>query len=86
MINPFQLNIKEKLIWTDTAPLENIDLLNSKRAQRPLTQHFIAVVSDLDKLVNAADVKVTGFLAEHNLLFATSVHLGLLFKNIFPEL
>ena len=61
------------------------DLLNSKRAQRPITQWFVAVGSDLDKLVSATKVKVTGFLTEHNLLFTTAGHLGPLFRNIFPD-
>ena len=41
--------------------------------------------SDLDKLVSAAEVKVTGLLAEHNLPFLTEYHLGPLFRNIFPD-
>ena len=61
------------------------DLLNSKRAQRPITQWFVAVGSDLDKLVSATKVKKTGFLTEHNLFFTTADHLGPLFRNIFPD-
>ena len=41
--------------------------------------------SDLDKLVSATEVKVTGFLGEHNLPFATANHLGPLFRNIFSD-
>ena len=44
---------------------KHVDLLNSKRAQRPMTQLFEAVGSDVDKLISAAEVKVTGFLAKH---------------------
>ena len=57
------------------------DLLNSKRAQRPTTQWFVAVGSDLDKLASATKVKVTGFLTENNLLFTTADNLGPLFYS-----
>ena len=40
---------------------------------------------NLDKHFSAAEVKVTCFLAEHNLLFATADHLEPLFRNIFPD-
>ena len=52
---------------------KHVDLLNSKRSQRPITQHLVAVGSDLDKL------------DEHNLPFAITDHLGPLFGNIFPD-
>lgn len=64
---------------------KHVDLLNSKRAQKSIKQHFVAVGSEVDKLVSAAEVKVTGFLAEHNLPLATADHLGPLFRNIFPD-
>ena len=41
--------------------------------------------SDLDKLVSVTEDKVTGFLGEHNLPFATANHLGPLFRNIFSD-
>ena len=55
----------------DFTSKKHVDLLNSKRAQRPITQHFVEVDSELNKLVSAAKVKVTGLLDEHNLLFVT---------------
>ena len=64
---------------------KHLDLLNSKRVQRPITPHFVAVGSDLDKPVSAAKVTVTGFLAKHNPPFATADHLAPLFRNIFPD-
>ena len=64
---------------------KHIDLLNSKRDQRPITQLFVAVVSDVDRLVSTDEVKVNGFLAEHNLPFATADHLGPLFSTIFLD-
>ena len=69
MISPFQLSIKEGLIWTDMAPPQKkpVDLLNSNIAQRPMTKPFVAVGSDADKLINATEDKVTGFLAKQKL-------------------
>ena len=32
-----------------------------------------------------AEVKVTGFIAEHNILLVVADHLGLLFKDIFHD-
>ena len=43
--------------------------------------HFIAKGSDVKKQVSIAEVKVTGFLAKHNLPLAT----GPLPKSIFPD-
>ena len=41
-----------------------------------MIQLFVVVGSDMDKLISAGEVKVTGFLAKHNLSFATADHLG----------
>ena len=41
-----------------------------------MTQLFVAVGSDVDKLISIVEVKVTGFLAKYNLSFATADHLG----------
>ena len=38
-----------------------------------------------NKQVSIAEVKVVGFLTEHNLPFATADHLGPLFKSIFGD-
>ena len=40
-----------------------------------MTQLFVAVGSDVDKLISVAEVKVTGYVAKHNLSFATADHL-----------
>ena len=41
--------------------------------------------SNIEKQASIAGVKVVGFLAEHNLPFATANHLGPLFKSILPD-
>ena len=40
---------------------------------------------DIEKQTSITEVKVVGFLGEHNLPFATADHLGPLFKAIFPD-
>lgn len=42
--------------------------------------------SDVIKLVSSTEVKMTSFLAKRNLSFVTVDYLGLLYRNIFPEL
>ena len=59
--------------------------VNSKRVQGPITAHFNPQGSTIEQQISIAEVKVTGFLAEHNLPFATADHLGPLFKSIFPD-
>ena len=41
-----------------------------------MTQLFGAVGSDVNKLISAVEVKITGFLAKYNLSLATTDHLG----------
>ena len=55
-----------------------VDLLNSRR---PITQLFVAVGSEVDRLVSDTEVKATGFLVEHNLSLATADH----FRTIIQE-
>ena len=59
--------------------------VNSKRVQGPITAHFNPQGSTIEQQISIAEVKVAGFLAEHNLPFATADHLGPLFKSIFPD-
>ena len=51
-------------------------MMNVKRAQSSITSHFNPKSSNINQQVNLAEVKVAGFLAEHNLPFATADHLG----------
>ena len=61
----------------------HVNLLNAKRKQGPINTHFLPQVSNIEKQASIAEVNVVGFLAEHNLPFATADHLGPLFKSIF---
>ena len=63
----------------------HVNLLNAKRKQGPINKHFLPQGSNIEKQVNIAEVKVDGFLAEHNSPFATADLLGRLFKSIFPD-
>ena len=63
----------------------HVNLLNAKRKQGPINTHFLPQGSNIEKQASIAEVKVVGFLAEHNLPFATADHLGPLFKSIFPD-
>ena len=58
----------------------HITILNAKRTQGS-DPHFIAKGSDVKKQVSIAEVKVTGFLAKHNLPLAT----GPLPKSILTD-
>lgn len=60
-------------------------MMNAKRVQGSITSHFNPQSSDISKQISLAEVKVAGFLAEHNLPFATADHLGPLFKSVFPD-
>ena len=59
------------------------NMLNAKRKQGAINAHFFPQGSDIEKQTSIAEV--VGFLAEHNLPFATADHLGPLFKAIFPD-
>ena len=61
------------------------NMLNAKRKQGAINTHFFPQGSDTEKQTSIAEVKVVGFLAEHNLPFANADHLGPLFKAIFPD-
>ena len=47
--------------------------------------YFLPQGSNIEKQASIAEVKVVGFLDEHNLPFATTDHSGPLFKSIFPD-
>ena len=59
--------------------------LDSKRNQPRLSDVFMKKNDPIEKQVQYAEVKVSGFLAEHNLPLATADHLTHLFKDIFPD-
>ena len=63
----------------------HVNLINAKRKQEPINTHFLPQGSNIEKQASIAEVKVVGFLAEHNLPFATADHLGPLLKSIFPN-
>ena len=56
-----------------------------KKKQGRINTHFLPQGSNIEKQASIAGVKVVGFLAEHNLPFATANHLGPLFKSILPD-
>ena len=58
---------------------------NAKRKQGPINTDFLPQGSNIDKQASIAEVKVVGFSAEHNLVFAIVDHLGPLFKSIFAD-
>ena len=60
-------------------------LLESKRNQRGIDSIFMKQSDPLDMPVRRAEVKVTGFIAEHSVPIAVVDHLGPLFKEIFPD-
>ena len=58
-------------------------MMNAKRAQGSITSHFNPQSSDINQQISLAEVKVAGFLAEHNLPFATADHLGRCLRVFF---
>ena len=63
----------------------HVNSLNAKRKPGPINTHFLPQGSKIEKQACIAEVKVVGFLAEHNLTFATADHLGPLFRSMFPD-
>ena len=63
-----------------THHMSHITVLGAKRTQEP-DPHSIAKGSGVKKQATTAEVKVTVFLAEHNLTLA----IGPLSKSIFPD-
>ena len=60
-------------------------MLNEKRHQREIDTAFYRRDQPLDVAARKAEVKITGFLAEHNLPIAVADHIGPLLKDIFPD-
>lgn len=60
-------------------------VLNEKRHQREIDTAFYRRDQHLDVAGRKAEVKINGFLAEHNLPIAVADHIGLLLKDIFPD-
>ena len=62
-----------------------ITMLNAKKSQGVIDAYFPTSGSKVGNLASIAKVKLTWFLAEHNLLFATNEDLISLFKGKFPD-
>ena len=60
-------------------------MLNEKRHQREIDTAFYRRDQPLDVAARKAEVKITGFLAEHNLPISVADHIGPLLKDIFPD-
>ena len=61
-------------------------MLNEKRHQREIGTAFYRRDQPLDVAARKdKEVKITGFLAEHNLPIAVADHIGPLLKDIFPD-
>ena len=59
--------------------------LGSKRSQPSLSDIFITKNDPIERQVQYTEVKISGFLAEHNLSLATTDHLTHIVKDIFPD-
>lgn len=73
--NQEMLYLPKHCLWKS-----HITKLNAKR-KHEFDAHFIAKGSDVKKRASIAKVKVTGFLAKHNLRRAT----GRLSESILPD-
>ena len=62
-----------------------IKMQNAKRGQSSIDSIFLKKSDPLELQVRKAEVKMTGFIAEHNIPLAVADHLGPLFKDIFPD-
>ena len=56
-----------------------------RRAQTSIDSFACTKISSTDILTGKAEIKFTGFLAEHNLLIAAANHLSALVKECFPD-
>jgi len=59
--------------------------IRAKSETKPLTTMFVAKNSESDLLARKAELRFTGFLAEHNLPLAAADHLGSLIRCSFPD-
>ena len=59
--------------------------LSAKSRVKPITAAYIKQDSAADVLTRKAEVKFTGFLAEHNLPLSAADHLGSLIRASFPD-
>ena len=57
----------------------------AKRKQPGIDSIFLKPSNPLESQVRRAQVKVTGFIAEHNIPLAVADHLGPFFKDIFHD-
>jgi hypothetical protein len=59
--------------------------VRSKSQMKSLDSLFVKKDSETDRNVRKAELKFTGFLAEHNLPLAAADHLGSLIRTCFPD-
>lgn len=63
----------------------HISKLRAKSNVNPISELYVKQESVADKLTRKAEVKFTGFLAEHNLPLSAADHLGSLIRSSFPD-
>ena len=63
----------------------HISKVRAKSNVNPISELYVKQDSVADKLTRKAEVKFTGFLAEHNLPLSAADHLGSLIRSSFPD-
>lgn len=63
----------------------HLNRLAEKSSVKPLTDRFVKQYSHEDTMARKAEIKFTGFLAEHNLPLSAADHLGSLIRASFPD-
>lgn len=64
---------------------EHLSRVKAKSNIIPLTSTFVQKDSEADVMARKAELRFTGFLAEHNLPLAAADHLGALIRCSFPD-